>query len=56
MDEIAYDGVDLLYRRLHAKFRATTYHAAEQRLRASWGRFHASQDTSSPDPKPPDQG
>lgn len=35
------------YRRLHAKFRATTYRAAEQRLRASWARVHASQNTTS---------
>ncbi|WP_334663941.1 hypothetical protein [Streptomyces cyaneofuscatus] len=38
MDEIAYDAVDLLHRRLHAKFRATAYRAAEQRLRASWAQ------------------
>ncbi|MFB8106867.1 hypothetical protein ACFC3O_29325 [Streptomyces sp. NPDC056007] len=41
------------FRRLDAKFRATTYRASAQRLRASWTRVHASQDTTSaPAPEP----
>ncbi|MFJ2875487.1 MULTISPECIES: hypothetical protein [unclassified Streptomyces] len=43
------------YRRLQAKFRATTYQAAEHRLRASWARVHAGQNTTStPAPELPD--
>ncbi|MFJ6493474.1 hypothetical protein [Streptomyces californicus] len=35
------------FRRLDAKFRATTYRASSQRLRASWARLYLSENTTS---------